>query len=78
MPLFTLEPHACFGQRRVKVWYGGGPSQKLRVKKGLRVTIRARVKGEVEESHVIADGAGGSKWVSSNLPLPHRTSCSQI
>ena len=40
---------ACSGQRCVKVWYGGGLVQKLRVKKGVPVTVRARVRGEVQE-----------------------------
>jgi hypothetical protein len=37
------------GQRCVKLWYGGALSQKMRVKKGQRVTIKAKVKGEVEK-----------------------------
>ena len=44
--LIKGEKSACTGRHCVKVWYKGGFSQKIRVTKGKRVLIRARVKGD--------------------------------
>ena len=50
LPLLVKdERSACSGRHCAKVWYSGGLWQKLRVTKGTRVTVRARVRGEVQE-----------------------------
>lgn len=53
----TLLPHviegegsARSGRRCVKVWYSAGFSQELRVEEGKQVTVRARVRGEVQRN----------------------------